>query len=105
MGLFDFLFAEKRESRLMEDKSSRAVAIVVSYTPDAACDTPNCGKAVFKMKKDGQWGEYDVVLVENFGTLTPGEQWIVKCDEGFERIVTPQLKLSRKSIYRIADAD
>lgn len=105
MGFFDFLFAEKRESRLMEDKTSRAVAIVVSYTPNAECDTPNYGKAVFKMKKDEAWEEFEVVLVEDFGTLVAGEQWIVKCDEGFGRIVTPQLKLSKKSVYRIADAD
>ena len=32
MGIFDFLTAEKREEKLMQEKTSRAVAIAVSYT-------------------------------------------------------------------------
>ena len=32
MGFFDFLTAKKKEEKLMQDKTSRAIAIAVSYT-------------------------------------------------------------------------
>lgn len=108
MGIFDFLFAEKREEKIMQDKTSRAIAIVVSYTPAEELgdsEGRNFGKAVFKIKKDQVWEEFEVILREKVGTLTEGEQWIVKFDEDFTRIVTPQLKLSKNSQYRIIDAE
>ena len=106
MGIFDFLTAEKKEEKLMQDKTSRAVAIVVSYTvadEDAADST--FGKVVFKMKKDQVWEQFEVVLRENVGAMVPGDQWIVKLDEGFTRIVAPLRKLTRGSQYRIYDED
>jgi hypothetical protein len=35
MGFFDFLTAKKREKKIMKEKTSRAVAIAVSYTAPA----------------------------------------------------------------------
>ena len=32
MGIFDFLTADKKEEKLMQEKTSRAIAIAVSYT-------------------------------------------------------------------------
>ena len=106
MGLFDFLTAKKREEKLMQEKTSRAIAIAVSYTPadqlgeDAGA---NFGKAVFKLKRDQEWKEFEVILRENVGPIVAGDQWIVKLDEDFTRIVTPQLKLRKNSQYRILD--
>jgi hypothetical protein len=108
MGIFDFLTAEKREEQLMQEKTSRAIAIAVSYTPSEELGEDvgaNFGKAVFKLKKDQVWEEFEVILREDVGAIVPGDQWIVKLDEDFERIVTPQLKLSRDSQYRIYDVD
>ena len=108
MGIFDFLTAEKREEKLMEEKTSRAVAIAVSYTaPEKLTEDvgENFGKAVFKLKKDQAWEEFEVILREDVGEIVAGDQWIVKLDEDFERIVTPQLKLSKDSQYRIYDAE
>lgn len=104
MGFFDFLTAKKREEKLMSEKTSRAIAIAVSYTPaeelgeDAGA---NFGKAVFKLKKNEAWETFEVILREDVGAIIAGDQWIVKLDEDFTRIVTPQLKLSKGSQYRI----
>ena len=104
MGFFDFLTAKKREEKLMSEKTSRAIAIAVSYTPaeelgeDAGA---NFGKAVFKLKKNEVWETFEVILREDVGAIIAGDQWIVKLDEDFTRIVTPQLKLSKGSQYRI----
>lgn len=92
----------------MQDKTSRAVAIAVGFTPAeelGEAEGVNFGKAVFKIKKDQEWLEFEVVLREKVGSIVKGDQWIVKFDEDFTRIVTPQLKLSKNSIYRIADAE
>ena len=108
MGIFDFLSAEKREEKLMKEKTSRAVAIAVSYTaPDELGEEEgrNFGKAVFKIKKDQVWEEFEVILREDVGAIVAGDQWIVKFDEEFTRIVTPQLKLSKNSQYRIYDVE
>ena len=106
MGLFDFLSAEKKEEQLMKEKTSRAVAIAVSYTaPDEIGEDvgANFGKAVFKLKRGKVWEEFEVILREDVGAIVAGDQWIVKLDEDFTRIVTPQLKLSKNSQYRIFD--
>ena len=108
MGLFDFLSAAKREEKLMKEKTSRAVAIAVSYTaPEELGEDVgrNFGKAVFKLKKDQVWEEFEVILCEDVGAIVAGDQWIVKLDEDFTRIITPQLKLSKNSEYRICDAE
>ena len=108
MGFFDFLNPAKKEEKLMQEKTSRAVAIAVSYTaPGELGDDAgaNFGKAVFKLKKDQTWVEFEVVLRENVGTIVAGDQWIVKLDEDFTRIITPQLKLSKNSRYRIYDEE
>ena len=108
MGIFNFLNAEKKEEKLMSEKTSRAIAIVVSYTaPEELGEDAgaNFGKAVFKLKKDQVWEEFEVILVEDVGALVAGDQWIVKLDEDFTRIVTPQLKLTKNSQYRIYDVD
>lgn len=108
MGFFDFLFAEKREEKLMSEKTSRAIAIAVSYTPAKELGAEagaNFGMAVFKLKKDEAWEEFEVILRENVGAIVAGDQWIVKLDEDFTRIVTPQLKLSKNSKYRIYDVE
>ena len=106
MGIFDFLSAEKKEEKLMQEKTSRAVAIAVSYTASEELGEDvgaNFGMAVFKLKKDQSWVELEVILRENVGAIVAGDQWIVKLDEDFTRIVTPQLKLSKDSQYRIYD--
>ena len=106
MGIFDFLTAKKREEKLMQEKTSRAVAIAVSYTaPEELGEDvgANFGKAVFKLKKEETWEEFEVILREDVGAIIAGDQWIVKLDEDFTRIVTPQLKLSKGSQYRIRD--
>ena len=108
MGFFDFFTAEKKEEKLMKEKTSRAIAIVVSYTaPEELGEDvgANFGKAVFKLKKDQIWEEFEVILREKVGKLVAGDQWIVKLDEDFTRIVTPQLKLSKDSLYRIFDVE
>ena len=108
MGFFDFLSAKKREEKLMKEKTSRAVAIAVSYTaPEELGEDAgvNFGKAVFKIKKDQVWEEFEVILREKVGAIVAGDQWIVKFDEDFTRIITPQLKLSKDSEYRISDAE
>ena len=107
MGFFDFLNAKKikkQEDKLMQEKTSRAVAIAVSYTaPEELGEDAgaNFGKAVFKIKKKLDWEEFEVILREDVGAIVAGDQWIVKLDEDFTRIVTPQLKLSTDSQYRI----
>ena len=101
-------FAKKKEERLMRDKTSRAIGIALSYTPaeDLTDVEGRCfGKAVFKIKKAEAWVEYEVVLRENVGKIVPGDQWIVKLDEDYTRIVTPQLKLCKNSDYRIFDVE
>ena len=108
MGFFDFLSAAKKEEKLMNEKTSRAVAIAVSYTPAEEVGEDagkNFGKAVFKLKKDQVWENFEVILRENVGAIVAGDQWIVKLDEDFTRIITPQLKLSKKSQYRIYDVE
>ena len=108
MGIFDFLTAEKREEKLMQEKTSRAIAIAVSYTPAEELGEEagaNFGKAVFKLKKDQTWENFEVILREDVGAIVAGDQWIVKFDEDFTRIVTPQLKLSKDSLYRICDEE
>jgi hypothetical protein len=104
MGIFDFLTADKKEEKLMQEKTSRAIAIAVSYTsPEELGEDvgANFGKAVFKLKRDADWEEFEVILREDVGDIVAGDQWIVKLDEDFTRIVTPQLKLSKDSQYRI----
>ena len=108
MGFFDFLTAKKKEEKLMQEKTSRAIAIAVSYTAPEELgkeDGVNFGKAVFKLKKEQTWEEFEVILREDVGAIVAGDQWIVKLDEDFTRIVTPQLKLSKNSKYRIYDAE
>ena len=108
MGFFDFLTAKKREKKIMKEKTSRAVAIAVSYTAPAELgeeEGASFGKAVFKVKKDQAWEEFEVILREDVGEIVAGDQWIVKFDEDFTRIVTPQLKLTKDSEYRIYDAE
>ena len=108
MGLLDFLNADKKEEKLMQEKTSRAIAIAVSYTPAEELgedEGANFGMAVFKLKKDQAWEEFEVILRENLGAIVAGDQWIVKFDEEFTRIVTPQLKLSKNSQYRIYDVE
>ena len=92
----------------MQEKTSRAIAIVVSYTTpeELGADAgANFGKAVFKLKKDQAWENFEVILREDVGAIVPGDQWIVKLDEDFTRIVTPQLKLSKNSLYRICSEE
>ena len=94
--------------KLMQEKTSRAVAIAVSYTaPEELGEDAgiNFGKAVFKLKKDQTWENFEVILREDVGAIVAGDQWIVKFDEDFTRIVTPQLKLSKDSLYRICDEE
>ena len=108
MGIFDFLTADKKEEKLMQEKTSRAIAIAVSYTaPEELGDDvgANFGKAVFKLKKDQTWEEFEVILREDVGEIVAGDQWIVKLDEDFTRIVTPQRKLCKDSQYWIYDAE
>ena len=108
MGIFDFLTAAKKEEKLMQEKTSRAIAIAVSYTaPEEIGEDvgKNFGKAVFKLKKNETWEEFEVILRENVGAIVAGDQWIVKLDEDFTRIVTPQRKLTKNSKYRIIDAE
>ncbi len=108
MGILDFLTAAKKEEKLMQEKTSRAIAIAVSYTaPEELGEDvgENFGKAVFKLKKDQAWEEFEVILREKVGPIVAGDQWIVKLDEDFTRIVTPQRKLTRNSQYRINDAE
>lgn len=108
MGFFSFLTAKKREEKLMREKTSRAIAVAVSYTaPEELREDvgANFGKAVFKIKKDEAWEEFEVILREDVGAIVAGDQWIVKLDEDFTRIVTPQLKLSKDSLYRIYDVE
>ena len=108
MGFFDFFNAKKREEKLMKEKTSRAIAIAVSYTAPENVEKEagrNFGKAVFKLKKDEAWEEFEVVLREKVGAIVPGDQWIVKLDEDFTRIVTPQRKLCKDSQYWIYDAE
>ena len=108
MGIFDFLTAEKKEEKLMQEKTSRAIAIAVSYTaPEELGEDVgvNFGKAVFKLKKDQVWENFEVILREDVGDIVAGDQWIIKLDEDFSRIITPQLKLSKGSRYRISDAE
>ena len=108
MGIFDFLTAKKREEKLMQEKTSRAIAIAVSYTaPEELGNEEGAtfGKAVFKLKKDQTWEEFEVVLREDVGEIVAGDQWIVKLDEDFTRIITTQLKISKDSEYRIYDVE
>lgn len=108
MGIFNFFTAEKKEEKLMREKTSRAIAIVVGYTaPEELGEDvgANFGKAVFKLKRDQAWENFEVILREDVGAIVVGDQWIVKLDEDFTRIVTPQLKLSKDSKYRIYDAE
>ena len=108
MGIFDFLSAEKKEEKLMQEKTSRAIAIAVSYTaPEELGEEvgANFGKVIFKLKKDQTWENFEVILREDVGEIVAGDQWIVKLDEDFTRIVTPQLKLSKNSQYRIYDEE
>ena len=106
MGFFDFLTAKKKEEKLMQEKTSRAIA--ASYTAPEELgkeDGVNFGKAVFKLEKEQTWEEFEVILREDVGAIVAGDQWIVKLDEDFTRIVTPQLKLSKNSKYRIYDVE
>ena len=108
MGFFSFLTADKREKKLMNEKTSRAIAIVVSYTaPEELGEDvgANFGKVLFKLRKEQTWEQFEVILREDVGAMVAGDQWIVKMDEDFTRIVTPQLKLSKDSQYRIFDAE
>lgn len=108
MGILGFLSAEKKEEMLMQEKTSRAVAIAVSFTPPEEVEETegaNFGKAVFKVKRSQGWVEFEVVLREKVGNIVAGDQWIVKFDEDFTRIVTPQLKLRKNSAYRISETD
>lgn len=109
MGFFDFFTsgkADKREEALMNEKTSRAIAIAVGYTAPEELDESDrdsFGKATFKLKLEDGWQRFDVLLREDVGEIIPGDQWIVKLDEEFTRIITPQLKLGKSSQYRIFD--
>ena len=86
MGLFGFFSAEKKEEKLMKEKTSRAVAIVVSYTaPEELGDDvgANFGKAVFKLKKDEVWEEFEVILREKVGELVAKRA----LEKGIEEVV------------------
>jgi hypothetical protein len=108
MAFLGFLSAEEKEDKLMQERTSRAIAIAVSYVgPEAvgADAGANFGKAVFKLKRGDSWEKFEVILREDVGAIVAGDQWIVKLDEDFTRIVTPQLKLLKDSKYRICDCD
>ena len=92
MGIFDFLTAAKKEEKLMQEKTSRAIAIAVSYTaPEELGEDAgvNFGKAVFKLKKNQTWENFEVILREDVGAIVAGDQ----------------LKLSKNSQYRINDEE
>jgi hypothetical protein len=108
MGVFDFLTAAKKEEKLMQEKTSRAIAVALSYTASEELGEDagaNFGKAVFKLKRGDAWETFEVILREDVGEIVAGDQWIVKLDEDFTRIVTPQLKLSKDSQYRLLDVE
>lgn len=110
MGLFDMLFgAEKKEAALME-KRFREVAIVARYTApektaeaNANSTAPNFGEVVFKYKRSNKWIHHKVILREDVGGIKEGDQWIVKFDEEYTRIVAVHRPLSAGSVYRIVD--
>ena len=108
MGLFDMLFgAEKKEAALME-KRFREVAIVARYTVpektvEANSTAPNFGEVVFKYKRSNKWIHHKVILREDVGGIKEGDQWIVKFDEEYSRIVAVHRSLSASSVYRIVD--
>lgn len=100
------IFSGKKEAALLQGKTFRDVAIVVSYTPASELGEEvgaNFGAVVFKAKPNGNWKEFKTILREDFGAFKEKDQWIVKFDEEFSRIVTPCLKLSRTSDYRISE--
>ena len=70
MGFFSFLTADKREKKLMNEKTSRAIAIVVSYTaPEELGEDvgANFGKVLFKLRKEQTWEQFEVILREDVG--------------------------------------
>lgn len=100
MALFDSKQTQKREDELLQDKRSRAVAIVLS-SQETRTMTGYSGKAVFQAKRSDGWKKFSVDLKEDFGALIPGDQWIVKFDEEFSRIITLHVKLAQDSPHRI----
>ena len=77
-----------------------AQAVLEGLAPDGGLYVPESLPAF-----DQAWETFEVTLKENVGAIVVGDQWIVKLDEDFTRIVTPQLKLSKDSQYRIYDVE
>ena len=107
MKLFDTFFgSHKKEAKLLE-KPSRAVAIVTAYTaPDEdmlAAIPPQFGLVVFKYRRNDKWVVHKVILREDIGEIAEGQQWIVKFDENYTRIIAVHTPLSPNSPYRIED--
>ena len=108
MKLFDMFFGSDKKAAKLLEKPSRAVAIVVSYTaPDDVilrADAPsNFGLVVFKYKRNDKWIVHKVILREDIGEVTEGQQWIVKFDENYTRIMAVHIPLAPGSIHCISD--
>jgi hypothetical protein len=110
MKWFDALFgAERRETMLLK-KQDRAVAIVASYTPPEEItanmtdsDAPNFGVVIFKYRRNDKWIQHRVILREDIGDIEEGDQWIIKFDENFTRIMSVHIPLSPDSPYRLVE--
>ena len=104
MGFFKNLFGSARRIKFEEmllGKRSRTVAIVETYeSPEisnADTDTPNFGRAVFKLRINGLWESHRVTILEDVGRINRGDQWIVKLDGSLTRIVAIHICLCKKS--------
>ena len=107
MKLFDTFFgSDKKEAKLLE-KPSRAVAIVTNYTATddemLTAQPPQFGLVVFKYKRNDKWVVHKVILREDIGEVAEGQQWIVKFDEQYTRIMAIHIPLSQNSPYRIEE--
>ena len=100
MALFDTKAALKLEEELLTGKRSRSVAVILSSEEKRTMNSYS-GKVVMKAKRSDGWKEFNVDLIEDFGALIPGDQWIVKFDEEFTRIITLHVKLTEDSPYRL----
>ena len=110
MKLFDALFGSEKKETTLLGKQSRAVAIVVSVTlPEDTKDgsvnaeAPNYGMVEFKYRRNDKWICHKVILREDVGEIAEGDQWIVKFDEDYTRIMAVHCPLSKNSVYRIAE--
>ena len=91
-------------------KQDRAVAIVASYTPPEEItenmtdsDAPNFGVVIFKYRRNDKWIQHRVILREDIGDIEEGDQWIIKFDENFTRIMSVHIPLSPDSPYRLVE--